>query len=60
MTPAEDFAAPGELLWESREGPAEIRSQKAVMGKWKYAVQYQQDSVPEGGAILQREWTSHR
>src|SRR4030088_833497 len=28
---------PGDLLWESREGPFEIRRQKAVMGKWKSA-----------------------
>jgi len=28
---------PGDLLWENREGPDEIRRQKAVMGKWKYA-----------------------
>jgi len=51
---------PGDLLWESREGPFEIRRQKAVMGKWKYAAQYQQDPIPEGGAIFQREWFSHR
>ena len=30
------------------------------MGKWKYAAQYQQDPIPEGGAIFQREWFSHR
>jgi predicted phage terminase large subunit-like protein len=51
---------PGDLLWEAREGPFEIRRQKAVMGKWKYAAQYQQDPIPEGGAIFQREWFSHR
>src|SRR5258707_9628854 len=51
---------PGDLLWESREGPFEIRRQKAVMGKWKYAAQYQQDPIAEGGAIFQREWFSHR
>jgi len=51
---------PGDLLWESREGPAEIARMKAVMGKWVYSSQYQQDSVPEGGAIFQREWFSHR
>src|SRR6202166_4020250 len=51
---------PGDLLWESREGPFEIRRQKAVMGKWKYAAQYQQDPIPEGGSIFQREWFSHR
>src|SRR6195256_5119760 len=51
---------PGDLLWESREGPFEIKRQKAVMGKWKYAAQYQQDPIPEGGAIFQREWFSHR
>jgi predicted phage terminase large subunit-like protein len=41
-------------------GTVEIRRQKAVMGKWKYAAQYQQDPIPEGGAIFQREWFSHR
>ena len=30
------------------------------MGKWKYAAQYQQDPISEGGAIFQREWFSHR
>lgn len=50
----------GELLWETREGPAEIRRQKAVMGRWKYAAQYQQDPIPEGGSIFIREWFSHR
>jgi hypothetical protein len=33
---------------------------KAVMGKWTYSAQYQQDPIPEGGAIFQREWFSHR
>src|SRR5580700_4120631 len=51
---------PGDLLWGLREGPFEIRRQKAVMGKWKYAAQYQQDPIPEGGSIFQREWFSHR
>jgi predicted phage terminase large subunit-like protein len=51
---------PGDLLWESREGPFEIRRQKAVMGRWKYSAQYQQDPIPEGGSIFQREWFSHR
>jgi hypothetical protein len=51
---------PGDLLWESREGPFEIRRQKAVMGRWKYAAQYQQDPIPEGGSIFQREWFAHR
>src|ERR1700726_2626687 len=51
---------PGDLLWELREGPFEIRRQKAVMGRWKYAAQYQQDPIPEGGSIFQREWFSHR
>jgi predicted phage terminase large subunit-like protein len=51
---------PSDLLWEKREGRFEIRRQKAVMGKWKYAAQYQQDPIPEGGAIFQREWFSHR
>jgi hypothetical protein len=37
---------PGDLLWESREGPAEIARMKAVMGKWVYSSQYQQDPVP--------------
>ncbi len=51
---------PGDLLWEQREGPLEIKRQKAVMGRWKYSAQYQQDPIPEGGAIFQREWFSHR
>jgi predicted phage terminase large subunit-like protein len=50
----------GDLLWESREGPDEIRRQKAVMGRWKYAAQYQQDPLPEGGSIFLREWFMHR
>jgi hypothetical protein len=51
---------PGHLMWEAREGPPEIARMKAVMGKWKYAAQYQQDPIPEGGAIFQREWFNHR
>src|ERR1700732_4039333 len=49
-----------ELLWPTREGPLEIARQKAVMGRWTYSAQYQQDPIPEGGAIFQREWFSHR
>jgi hypothetical protein len=51
---------PQELLWPTREGPLEIARQKAVMGRWTYSAQYQQDPIPEGGAIFQREWFSHR
>jgi len=31
---------PSDLLWEAREGPFEIRRQKAVMGKWKYGLNH--------------------
>jgi hypothetical protein len=50
----------GQLMWPRREGPTEIARMKAVMGKWTYSAQYQQDPIPEGGAIFQREWFSHR
>ena len=50
----------GELMWPEREGPSEIARMKAVMGKWVYSAQYQQDPIPEGGAIFQRGWFSHR
>jgi len=33
----------GELMWPQREGPREIARMKAVMGKWVYSAQYQQD-----------------
>jgi len=47
-------------MWPEREGPSEIARMKAVMGRWTYSAQYQQDPIPEGGAIFQREWFSHR
>src|SRR3984893_14305987 len=50
----------GQLMWPKREGPFEIARMKAVMGRWTYSAQYQQDPIPEGGAIFQREWFSHR
>jgi predicted phage terminase large subunit-like protein len=50
----------GELLWPEREGAVEIKRQKAVMGRWKYASQYQQDPIPEGGSIFLRDWFMHR
>ena len=33
----------GQLMWPRREGPREIARMKAVMGKWIYSAQYQQD-----------------
>lgn len=50
----------GELLWPDREGEPEIKRMKAVMGRWKYAAQYQQDPIPEGGSIFERAWFGHR
>jgi predicted phage terminase large subunit-like protein len=43
-------------LWLEREGPAEIATIKKQMGSWVYAAQYQQDPVPQGAGIFQREW----
>jgi len=50
----------GQFIWPRRAGPTEIARMKAVMGRWTYSAQYQQDPIPEGGAIFQREWFSHR
>jgi predicted phage terminase large subunit-like protein len=30
------------------------------MGRWVYASQYQQDPVPEGGSIFQKQWFNNR
>jgi len=56
--PARGASAPKRSALGSAR--AEIARQKAVMGRWTYSAQYQQDPIPEGGAIFQREWFSHR
>ena len=47
---------PGDLLWPKRDGRDELDVQKRMLGSIAYAGQYQQQPVPAGGAIFQRDW----
>jgi predicted phage terminase large subunit-like protein len=46
----------GELLNPAREGPDQVAEHKARLGTLGYAAQFQQQPVPEGGAIFKREY----
>ncbi|MCW5758204.1 MAG: phage terminase large subunit [Phenylobacterium sp.] len=46
----------GDLLHPSREPIEELDRLKAGMGSANFAAQYQQAPVPEGGAMVRREW----
>lgn len=48
--------AVGELLHPEREPMEVLNQQKTDMGILRYSAQYQQAPVPEGGALVQREW----
>ena len=47
---------PGDVLWPARQGRAELDAQKKLLGSAAYAGQYQQQPVPTGGLIFQRDW----
>lgn len=46
----------GELLNPEREGPAELAEHKERLGSFGYAAQFQQQPIPEGGAIFKRSY----
>lgn len=46
----------GELLFESRFPRNVVERDKAVMGPWAVAGQFQQSPSPRGGGIIKREW----
>jgi len=46
----------GSMLWEEREGKAELAAQQVALGSYAYAGQYQQEPAPLGGGILKRFW----
>lgn len=43
----------GDLLWPAREGAAELAAQKAALGSYGYAGQYQQRPSPRGGGLFE-------
>jgi predicted phage terminase large subunit-like protein len=47
---------PGDLLWPTRDGRAELDMQRQLLGSAAYAGQYQQRPAPATGAIFQRDW----
>ena len=46
----------GELLFEARFPREVVERDKAVMGPWAVAGQFQQSPSPRGGGIIKREW----
>jgi predicted phage terminase large subunit-like protein len=48
--------AVGELLWPARESHDDLTRQKAALGSYAYAGQYQQRPSPRGGGLFKRSW----
>lgn len=46
----------GELLFEARFPREVVERDKAVMGPWAVAGQFQQTPTPRGGGIVKRDW----
>lgn len=46
----------GELLWEDRFGPAEVRALERSLGPFASAGQLEQRPEPKGGGIIKRDW----
>jgi len=46
----------GDLLWPARDGPAELKRQKRLLGSAAFAGQYQQRPAPADGLLFQRDW----
>jgi predicted phage terminase large subunit-like protein len=46
----------GELLFEARFPREVVERDKAVMGPWAVAGQFQQTPSPRGGGIIKRDW----
>ena len=47
---------PNELLFEARFPREVVERDKAVMGPWAVAGQFQQTPSPRGGGIIKRDW----
>lgn len=47
---------PGELLWPDRFDAKWVAQQKAKIGPYAWACQYDQFPQPRGGGIIQRDW----
>lgn len=48
-----------QVLWEEREPKTVLDQQKRSMGTWAYSGQYQQEPVPLGGGIIQKDWIKY-
>lgn len=46
----------GSPLWPERQGVAELEQQRAVLGSYGFAGQFQQNPVPREGAMFKPEW----
>lgn len=46
----------GEALHPERESVAILESMRETIGAYNFAAQYQQEPIPEGGAIIQKDW----
>ncbi len=44
------------MLWPARESAAQLAEQRALLGSYGFAGQYQQRPVPHGGGLFKREW----
>jgi predicted phage terminase large subunit-like protein len=47
---------PGNVLWSARENAEILAQQRRLLGSAAYAGQYQQQPIPAGGTIFQRDW----
>lgn len=46
----------GELLWPDRMTPEVVTRDKAILGAYAVAAQFQQRPAPRGGGLFKREW----
>ncbi len=46
----------GELLWPARMTPEVVARDKAILGPYAVAAQFQQAPAPRGGGIIKRDW----
>jgi predicted phage terminase large subunit-like protein len=46
----------GDILWEEREGRAELNSMKIAMGSRDYEAQFNQNPAPAEGGLFKTEW----
>lgn len=50
------FRPAGDILHPEREGEAEFRRQRRIMGEAAFQAQYQQQPIPSTGSSFQRKW----